>query len=176
MKKALSLCLLLSLCAIPTSAITLSSGNKPVTNSGEEQRVPVTLQVEVPTFSVTVPTSLPVHVASDGTRTVATDAKIINNSGGAIDVKSISVAVDSDWDMVAYNESKVPTSNVKEFGLKINDKTSTNGGFAWSDFTIDSAGSGNNVLMLDYDVQLGTQMSAMDDEQLAEFVFTVAWH
>ena len=53
--------------------------------------VPVKLYAEGTTFSVTVPTSLPVSVDANGAVTVATDAKIINNSFGAVKVTDLKV-------------------------------------------------------------------------------------
>lgn len=53
----------------------------------------VELTTESAQFSVTLPTSLPVHVDADGVVTVATDAKITNNSAGPVKIMGCLIQV-----------------------------------------------------------------------------------
>ena len=64
-----------------TSSVTLSS-----TADGSIGGDPAATKM-----SVTVPTVLPIAVGTDGTVSTATDAKIVNNSFGAVKVNSVSI-------------------------------------------------------------------------------------
>ena len=54
--------------------------------------------------SVVVPTALPVAVGTDGTVSTATDAKIINNSFGAVKVANISIEAAQGWSLAAFGD------------------------------------------------------------------------
>ena len=92
----LAICMLASL-AISASASDLPSGNM-VGESGGTGTSSVTLSSTADgslggdpaatKMSVTVPTVLPIAVGTDGTVSTATDAKIVNNSFGAVKVNS----------------------------------------------------------------------------------------
>ena len=55
-------------------------------------------------MSVTVPTVLPIAVGTDGTVSTATDAKIINNSFGAVKVANISIEAAQGWSLAAFGD------------------------------------------------------------------------
>ena len=74
----LLVCGLMASLAVPTFAADIST-------SGGSQEVPAVLDAEAATFSVTVPTSLPISVSATGEVTTADDVKIVNNSHGAVD-------------------------------------------------------------------------------------------
>ena len=57
----------------------------------------VNLDVEAPTFSVTVPTALPINVDANGEVTTSSDAKIVNNSHGSVIVTNVTVTGKNDW-------------------------------------------------------------------------------
>ena len=115
MKKIISSLLVLCLClsvAVPAFATDL-------TTAGGNSSVPVTLTSTAATFSVTVPTALPITVAADGSVTTADDVKIINNSPGAVKVTNMTISSD-DWtevnydtiDAVSYTHLTLPTMAV----------------------------------------------------------------
>ena len=55
-------------------------------------------------MSVTVPTVLPIAVGTDGTVTTATDAKIVNNSFGAVKVDSVTIDAARNWYLTAFGD------------------------------------------------------------------------
>ena len=53
-------------------------------------------------MSVTVPTVLPIAVGTDGSMTTATDAKITNNSYGAVKVSGVSIQAAQGWHLTDF--------------------------------------------------------------------------
>ena len=108
----LAICMLASL-AISASASALPSGNT-VGESGGTGTSSVTLSSTADgsiggdpaatKMSVTVPTVLPVAVGTDGTVSTATDAKIINNSYGAVKVANVSIEAAQGWNLTAFGD------------------------------------------------------------------------
>ena len=97
-KKIVSL--VLAICMLASLAISASAANT-VDASGGTGTSSVTLSSTADgsiggdpaatKMSVTVPTVLPIAVGTDGTVSTATDAKIVNNSFGAVKVNSVSI-------------------------------------------------------------------------------------
>ena len=77
-----------------TSSVTLSS-----TADGSIGGDPAATKM-----SVTVPTVLPIAVGTDGTVSTATDAKIVNNSCGAVKVNSVSIEAAQGWSLAAFGD------------------------------------------------------------------------
>ena len=108
----LAICMLASL-AISASASDLPSGNM-VGESGGTGTSSVTLSSTADgslggdpaatKMSVTVPTVLPIAVGTDGTVSTATDAKIVNNSFGAVKVNSVSIEAAQGWNLTAFGD------------------------------------------------------------------------
>lgn len=90
----LSMALAASLMAVPAQAA--------VTTAGSTGETPVTIQAEATTFSVTVPTAIPLTVKADGNVKVPTDLKILNESAGKVKVTAIT-ATDGTWHLTDYN-------------------------------------------------------------------------
>ncbi len=96
-KKIISL--VLAICMLASLAISASAANT-VDTSGGTGTSSVTLSSTADgsiggdpaatKMSVTVPTVLPIAVGTDGTVSTATDAKIVNNSFGAVKVATLS--------------------------------------------------------------------------------------
>ena len=55
-------------------------------------------------LSVVVPTALPMAMSDDGNVVTATDCKIINNSYGAVRVKSVTITAADDWNLTAFGD------------------------------------------------------------------------
>lgn len=95
-----------------TSSVTLSS-----TADGSIGGDPAATKM-----SVTVPTVLPVAVGVDGTVSTASDAKITNNSFGAVKVNSVSIEAAQGWNLTAFGD-KATLSKEKvdsnKFGFSI---------------------------------------------------------
>ena len=85
-------------------------------------------------ISVTVPSELPVYVSPTGTVTTATNAKITNNSYGAVRVKSATITAGTNWNLVSFGDKSTLAaekvdSNKLGFALKLGTGTQvkTNG-------------------------------------------------
>lgn len=98
MRKLMSLALALVL----SLALAAPAAAADVGTSGSTGAVPVTISAEATTFSVTVPTSIPLNVNASAAVTCADNLKIINNSAGPVEVTGISVQ-NSAWSIVSFN-------------------------------------------------------------------------
>ena len=139
--------------------------------------VPVNVTREAATFSVVVPTTLPISVDADGNVTTATDTAIINNSGATVAVTKVELNSQSNWTLAAYNRDilNLPV-DAKQFGLQMNigDKTVATSNSGTSDILSDSLNAqiakGQNCA-----VTYNALFPAVSDTQIANVVFTVAW-
>ena len=126
----LAICMLASL-AISASASDLPSGNM-VGESGGTGTSSVTLSSTADgslggdpaatKMSVTVPTVLPIAVGTDGTVSTATDAKIVNNSFGAVKVANVSIEAAQGWSLAAFGDKTTLAHekvNANKFGFQI---------------------------------------------------------
>ena len=110
-KKIISL--VLAICMLASLAISASAANT-VDTSGGTGTSSVTLSSTADgsiggdpaatKMSVTVPTVLPVAVGVDGTVSTASDAKITNNSFGAVKVNSVSIEAAQGWNLTAFGD------------------------------------------------------------------------
>ena len=143
--------------------------------------VPVNVTREAATFSVVVPTTLPISVDADGNVTTATDATIINNSGATVAVTKVELNSQSNWTLAAYNRDilNLPV-DAKQFGLQMNigDKTVTTSNSGTSDILSDSLNAqitkGQNCAVT-YNALFPARTAAVSDTQIANVVFTVGW-
>lgn len=113
MKKILSVVLALSLCL----CLGISAFAAEIDTSGGSGTTPVSLttinngigggeggDVTPTKLNVVVPTSLPMAMSDDGTVVTATDCKVINNSYGAVRIKSVTITAANDWHLTAYGD------------------------------------------------------------------------
>ena len=110
-KKIISL--VLAICMLASLAISASAANT-VDASGGTGTSSVTLSSTADgsiggdpaatKMSVVVPTVLPVAVGVDGTVSTASDAKITNNSFGAVKVNSVSIEAAQGWNLTAFGD------------------------------------------------------------------------
>ena len=128
-KKIVSL--VLAVCLMASLAIGASAANT-VDTSGGTGTSSVTLSSTADgsiggdpaatKMSVTVPTVLPVAVGTDGTVSTATDAKIVNNSFGAVKVNSVSIEAAQGWSLAAFGDKASLAHekvNSNKFGFSI---------------------------------------------------------
>ena len=95
-----------------TSSVTLSS-----TADGSIGGDPAATKM-----SVTVPTVLPIAVGTDGTVSTASDAKIVNNSFGAVKVASVNIEAAQGWALTAFGSKDTLAHekvNSNKFGFQI---------------------------------------------------------
>ena len=112
MKKMFSLFLVLCLCF----CMVVSASAAEIGSSGGSGTTPVNLTTTnngigdgsgsvTPTkLNVVVPTSLPMAMSDDGTVVTATDCKVVNNSYGAVRIKSVTISAANDWHLTAFGD------------------------------------------------------------------------
>ena len=170
MKRFLSL-FLVSL--ILVNLLSVSSFASEITTAGGNNDVPVELTQSVATFSVTVPTVLPVDLDANGVVTVATDNKIINNSWGPVEVKGVSLTPLNDWVLVDFEtDFKNKKVGLKEFGFELNNSPVLTDGSCEATFDVIP---GNSEINFTYDANVATQKIDLTDVQIAYVIFTIGW-
>ena len=192
---ALSMALCLSL-----SLMTAASASNEATSSGGTASSNVTLSSTedgslegtpaATAMSVTVPTVLPIAVGTDGSVATASDAKITNNSYGAVKVSSVSIQAAEGWHLADFGtnmaDEKVD-SNLIGFALTIGGGTqlATDESSTEAQTLLDTAiegcymtGAGNqegNAVAIAYDAVVSPVSSAVTNTGVASVVFTVEW-
>ena len=193
---SLSMALCLSL-AMMTAA---SAAGNEATSSGGSATSNVTLSSTAdgtmdgdpaaPAMSVTVPTVLPIAVGTDGTVTTATDAKITNNSYGAVKVSAVSIQAAEGWRLADFEtnmaDEKVDSNQVG-FALTIGggeqlatDDSSTESQALLADavegcYMTGVGNTSGNSVAIAYDAVVSPVSNAVTNTGVASVVFTVEW-
>ena len=163
-----------------TSSVTLSS-----TADGTMEGDPAATAM-----SVTVPTVLPIAVGTDGTVTTATDAKITNNSYGAVKVSAVSIQAAEGWRLADFEtnmaDEKVDSNQVG-FALTIGGgaKLATDDSSTESQALLTAAAEGcymtgvgnqeGNSVAIAYDAVVSPVSNAVTNTGVASVIFTVEW-
>ena len=135
--------------------------------------VPVALSQSATTFSVTIPTTLPVAVTADHAVSTATDAHLVNNSYGPIQVKAVAVNEQNGWDLVSYDtDFRKVKVNAKQFGMELQGVAVDPSGEA--DASAFQSIDGRKSLPLTYDAVVAAQSAAVN-ATVANVVFTIGW-
>ena len=192
---ALSMALCLSL-----SLMTAASASNEATSSGGTASSDVTLSSTedgslegnpaATAMSVTVPTVLPIAVGTDGSVATASDAKITNNSYGAVKVSAVSIQAAEGWHLADFEtnmaDEKVD-SNLIGFTLTIGGgaQLATDESSTEAQTLLDTAiegcymtGAGNqegNAVAIAYDAVVSPVSNAVTNTGVASVVFTVEW-
>lgn len=177
----LSMALAASLMAVPAYAASVDAPG-----TGE---TPVTITAAATTFNVTVPTDIALAIKADGTVTVPTNVKIINNSAGAVKVTAVT-GKDGKWTLTNYNggdraELAKEKVDAKKLGLSLtaggNAVTST-GSNALT--TVDSTmwrmegkgtGDGNELPITVGAIATAVSTEVTEADTVATVTFTLAW-
>ncbi len=193
--------LVLAICMIASLAIGASAANT-VDASGGTGTSSVTLSTTADgsiggdpaatKMSVTVPTVLPIAVGTDGTVATATDAKIVNNSFGAVKVNSVSIEAAQGWSLAAFG-SKDTLAHEKVNSNKVGFQLAIGGGAAKAtddknaskqtliDTAIDGcfmSGNGDtsaNSVAISYDAIVTPVSEAVTNTAIASVLFIIAW-
>ena len=100
----LCLCLCMSVTAFAADVSTPGgSGSTPVNLSSTSDGTPGG-DPAATAMSVTVPTALPMAMSQTGDVTTATDCRIVNNSFGAVRVKSVTISTANGWKLTAFGD------------------------------------------------------------------------
>ena len=189
---ALTMILALSVSAFadaPTAATQTSPG---ISTSGGTDSSEVTLTIGTGdnstgagagsgAFSVTVPTVLPFAIATDGTVSVASDAKIVNGSNGPVKVTGVTATGANGWAIVVNGTdfTTVPM-NTKSFTLTLNGDnfpaaaTNTASALTLTPASWGRIAGDDGELALTYSGAFAAQTANLS-VKVADVVFTVAW-
>ena len=198
-KKTISL--ILAVCMIASLAISASAANT-VDASGGTGTSSVTLSSTADgslggdpaatKMSVTVPTVLPIAVGTDGTVSTATDAKIINNSYGAVKVANISIEAAQNWHLTAFGDKATLAkekvdSNKFGFSISLGNGAAqvTDNKDASKQTLLDAAVEGcfmsgvgdtsANTIGIAYDAIVTPVSEAVTNAAIASVLFIIAW-
>lgn len=118
--KAFSRIMALALALCMTCALGISASAAEIDTNGGAGSTPVYLSSTEdgsiggnpsPTaMSVTVPTALPMAVNQTGDVTTANDCKIVNNSFGAVRVKSVTISTANGWKLTTFGDKSTLAS------------------------------------------------------------------
>ncbi len=143
-------------------------------------------------MSVTVPTALPMAMAQNGDVTTATDCKIINNSYGAVRVKSVTISTANGWNLTTFGDkstlaSEKVDSNKLGFAMTIGDgqvvKTDNSDNAQQALISAPIAGCymsgiGNtaaNSVSVDYAAIVTPLSAPVTNANIANVVFVIEW-
>ena len=198
-KKTISL--ILAICMLASLAISASAANT-VDASGGTGTSSVTLSSTADgsldgdpaatKMSVSVPTVLPVAVGTDGTVSTASDAKIVNNSFGAVKVDSVSIEAAQGWSLAAFGDKASLAHekvNSNKFGFQLaiggGAAAATDGKNASMQTLLDAAiegcymsGVGDqtaNSIGIAYDAIVTPVSEAVTNVSIASVLFIIAW-
>ena len=129
-------------------------------------------------FRVTVPTVIPYTVDSDGNVTTASNLQIQNLGNGQVDITAVHLDTVNGWSVVANGtDFKTVPVDSKQFTMTLNGDNFGAGtsvdltlGAGWT--TID----GQATLPLTYSGDFAVQSEAIQAGQIANVIFTAAWH
>ena len=198
-KKIVSL--ILAICMIASLAISASAANT-VDASGGTGTSSVTLSStadgsldgdpSATKMSVVVPTVLPIAVGTDGSVATASDAKIINNSYGAVKVNSVSIEAAQGWNLTAFGDKATLAKekvDSNKFGFQIalgnGEKKLTDNKNASKQTLLDAAVEGcymsgvgdtsANTIGIAYDAIVTPVSEAVTNTAIASVLFIIAW-
>ena len=197
--RMISLCLALVMCL---SLSAFASAAPSVTTDGGSATSSVTLSSTTDgtsggdpaatAMSVTIPTVLPIAVGTDGTVTTATDAKIVNNSYGAVKVNSVTIDAASGWNLTAFGDKSTLAhekvdSNKFGFAMSIGNgvQQATTSKDAASQQLLASAIEGcylsgcgdtsSNFATINYDAIVTPVSTAVTNAAVASILFVISW-
>ena len=198
-KKIISL--VLAICMMASLAIGASAANT-VDTSGGTGTSSVTLSSTADgslggdpaatKMSVTVPTVLPIAVGTDGSVATASDAKIVNNSFGAVKVNSVSIEAAQGWNLTAFGDKATLAkekvdSNKFGFSISLGNGAAqvTDNKIASKQTLLDAAVEGcfmsgvgdtsANSIGIAYDAIVTPVSEAVTNTAIASVLFIIAW-
>ena len=173
-----------------------------ITSSGGSASTPVSLSStddgtsggnpSATAMSVTIPTALPMAMAQDGVVTTASNCKIVNNSYGAVRVKSATIHAGDGWKLTAFDDksslagAKVDSNQIG-FALTLGSgaqlKTDSSNAATQTLLAAPTAGcymsgvgdTANNSIAVQYAAIVTPLSSAVTDANVASVVFVIEW-
>lgn len=161
-----------------------------INTTGGQGTVPVTMTAPEATFSVTVPTSLPVTFDAKGVATYATDAAITNLSHGPVKVSGVAINPQGGWALADFStDMSAEKVGTKKLGMQLGvrgttlGQTGADGSYAfdagqWASIkglTPGAEASSAAKQTLDYKTVSPAQVAGLNNETVANVVFTIGW-
>ena len=191
---ALAICMALSASVFASAAEVNSdggSGSTPVYLSSTEDGT-LDGDPSATAMSVTVPTALPMAMSQTGDVTTADNCRIVNNSYGAVRVKSVTITAENGWKLTAFGDkatlaSEKVDSNKLGFALSIgggkqvvtdNSNASTQALISAPAAGCYMSGVGNasgNTVAVVYDAIVTPLSNAVTNANIANVVFVIEW-
>jgi len=195
---ALAACMLCA-AAVSVSAAEINqsggSGSTPVnlttTNGGLNEDGSGGGTVTPTKLNVTVPTALPLAMSDDGTVVTADNCKIVNNSYGAVRVKTVTISAASDWNLTSFGDKESLAgekvdSNKLGFALSIGGgkEVMTKGNAATQRLIsapmdgcyMTGVGDTNrNSAAIDYSAIVTPMSGAVNNTTIANVIFVIEW-
>lgn len=189
---ALSLCLCMGVTAFAAEIDTDGgAGTTPVSLSSTKDGT-IGGDPAATAMSVIVPTALPMAMAQDGSVTTADNCKIVNNSYGAVRVKSVTISGANGWTLTAFGDkSSLASAKVDSdklgFALTLGGgaQVKTDNSNTASQALISAPVSGcymtgvgdqtGNSISVIYDAIVTPLSSAVTNATIANVVFIVEW-
>jgi uncharacterized repeat protein (TIGR02543 family) len=136
----------------------------------------VNTETRATVFSVTVPVSLPISIESDGTIITATDAKIINNSAGMVQVVNMEIQQTSNWAIRNFDRDLINEKvNSNQIGLMINNcKTNDDGSISFNPLFFDVLDTSEECT-IDYMVKTSASSERQSNILIANIIWTIDW-
>ena len=142
-------------------------------------------------LNVTVPTALPLAMSDDGTVVTADNCKIVNNSYGAVRVKTVTISAASDWNLTSFGD-KTSLAGEKVDSNKLGFALSIGGGKqvkTASDkatqqlitspiegcYMTGGGDTAKNTVTIDYDAIVTPLSGAVNNATVANVVFVIEW-
>ena len=200
--KAFSRIMALALALCMTCALGITASAAEIDTSGGSASTPVNLTTtndgigggggtSATKLNVVVPTALPMAMSDDGTVVTATDCKIINNSYGAVRVKSVTISAANDWHLTAFGPksslaAEKVDSNKLGFALSIGggEQVSTKNDNATQQlisapvagcYMTGVGDTARNAVTIDYSAIVTPLSNAMNNATVANVVFVIEW-
>ena len=142
-------------------------------------------------LNVTVPTALPLAMSDDGTVVTADNCKIVNNSYGAVRVKTVTISAASDWNLTSFGDKnslagEKVDSNKLGFALSIGGgKEVMTKGNAATQRLIAAPMDGcymtgvgdpsGNTAAIDYAAIVTPMSGAVNNSTIANVIFVIEW-
>ena len=191
---------ILALCAVCAFSATAFAAE--IDTSGGSGTTPINLtttndglngEATTPTkLNVIVPTSLPMAMKDDGSVVTATDCKIINNSYGAVRVKTVTITAAPGWNLTAFGDkstlaSEKVDSNKLGFALTIGGGTqvATTSADAARQVLISAPVTGcylsgvgdtaKNTVGIDYAAIVTPLSAPVTNANIADVLFVIEW-
>lgn len=146
--------------------------------AGEDQTsgtVPVAITASTPTFSVTVPTTLPIHMDAYGDVTCG-DITITNNSAGPVQVEDTQLTALNGWTLVDYDTTTFSDTDKGQHRVALQLDRDNGVTAAGADTGEDFIPAGGGQQTVSVAVKLPYQGIEMTDATVAQVVFVLGWY